>query len=69
MYVADERIAFNLQGLRYVQKSDRSYSGEETFRLELQYKGSSTTVSYKDKAVRDSIYELAVEKLKAARSA
>lgn len=69
MFVSDDKIIFNLQGLRWIAAGERtSYSeNKPQYDLELQYKGSTKVVIYKDKSKRDEIYKLAVEKLTAIR--
>lgn len=69
MFISDDKIIFNLQGLRWIAAGERvSYTSNKIqYDLELQYKGSTKTVIYKDKSKRDEIYKLAVEKLTAIR--
>ena len=69
MFISDEKITFNMQGLRWIAAGERScYSSNETqYDLELQYKGAAKTVLYKSKEKRDKIYQLAIEKLTAIR--
>ena len=71
-FVADNKICFNLQGLRFFNAVDRMSTygdkkGEVEYSLFLQYRGSERTIYYDTKEDRDKVYNLAVENLRCLR--
>lgn len=64
-YIADDYTIINAQGVRFVEKIDRTGSsfGLDSFNLRVTYKGSELTYPYSDKAARDAQYEALRKKL------
>ncbi len=57
--IADNFNIINTQGIRFVEKIDRTGSsfGGDWFNLRVTYKGSELTYSYKDKKDRDAQFD------------
>lgn len=58
-YMADSKVLINLQGLRYVKKTDSTYGGSngDRYHIEWAHKGQMNSMSYVDKAGRDEMYD------------
>lgn len=58
MFIGDDKVILNLQGLRFIQKVDHTgYSSTmERYYLEWEYKGAKGSVSYESKDDRDKLY-------------
>jgi len=68
-YVADEQSIIQTQGLRVVEKVDRTYSNSglaerTSYFIELEYKGLSKRIEYKKVEVRDKTFAELSEILK-----
>lgn len=61
MYIADELLIVNMMGIRWVTKIDGVYiektGATHKYYLEIQYKGSSRQIGYKDQAARDNMFD------------
>ena len=58
MYLSDDQTIISLVGLRYVSKDDvLSPYYQDTYHLELAYKGQIKRLSYRNKEERDSIFD------------
>ncbi len=58
IYISDDLITLSLAGLRYIRKSDSTYTGmKSTFSLKWAYKGQEESVQYPDKETRDAMYD------------
>ena len=55
-HAIDGTAAVMIAGLRMVTKSDSHYGDRVTYYLELEYRGLSKRVSYKEKSERDAMY-------------
>ena len=59
-YIGDKQVTICLQGLRFVKKVDLTISHGATsgkYELQWEYKGSKGSMSYKEKADRDALYD------------
>ena len=65
-YVSDDEVIINLQGLRWVKKSDTypSLKGNDIYELAWDFKGSpGCHHRYDDKAKRDAMFQRLVDGL------
>jgi hypothetical protein len=72
-YISDDQVIINLQGLRWVKKSDTQYTTYNNYGLEWDYKGGHGTHTYTSQEKRDEMFNrlrtaLAVNEVKEAKN-
>jgi hypothetical protein len=66
-YIADNKLVFNLQNIRWIRKQEKNWTGTSThYQLVICYNVKPEpilTVEYKKEKERDAFFKRAVEKL------
>ena len=64
MYITDKNAIINTQGLRWAIRIDKvPFQQNPMYLIEVQYKGSSRQIEYKDPAARDEMFDKLVAAL------